>query len=462
MIARLLKSAAVAVLAVGLSPASAEDKPWRLDEALKTPDWLTVSGSQRTRYESLDGQFRAGGSGGDQLLTLRNILKVEAKFDKVRFVGELWDVRNYLADTGTTVGSGEANALEPVQAYVAVDIGDVFGEGSKTEILGGRFATNIGSRRLVGLNNFRMTTNAFTGVMSTTAFASGDQLIALYTLPQRRQPSARADRIDNKIELDDESFDQRFWGVHYTRKKFFGDVSGELFAFGLNERDDAGFNTANRDIVTPGGRLFSKSAAGKPDIEIEGGYQFGERRATTSASDTTDLDVKAAYLHAEAGYTFDAAWSPRVAFEYEYATGDKDPTDGEYNRFDGLFGPRRFDFGPTGIYGPLERANISSPGVRLEVTPSKRLDGFVFYRAVWLDEANDAFGQTRVIDPAGASGKFAAHQLEGRVRYWLVPKNVRLDIGGAYLINGEFLENAPNATGEGDTAYFYSDIEFTF
>lgn len=462
MIARLLSSAAIAAFSIGLSPAAAQDKPWRLDEALGTPDWLTVSGSQRTRYESLDGQFRAGGSGGDQLLTLRNILKIEAKFDKVRFVGELWDVRDYLADSGTTVGSGEANALEPVQAYVAVDIGDMFGDGSETEILGGRFATNIGSRRLVGLNNFRMTTNAFTGVMSTTTFASGDQLIALYTLPQRRQPGNRADRIDNKVEFDDESFDQQFWGVDYTRKKLFGAVSGEVFAFGLHERDDAGFNTANRDIVTSGGRLFSSPAPGKPDIEIEGGYQFGERRATTSASDVTDLDVKAAYLHGEIGYSFGAAWSPRIAFEYEYATGDKDPTDNAYNRFDGLYGPRRFDFGPTGIYGPLERSNLSSPGVRVEVAPSKRADAFAFYRAIWLDEAVDTFGQTGVRDPAGASGKFAGHQIEARFRYWLVPKNVRLDIGGAYLIAGEFLDTAPNATGEGDTAYFYSDIEFTF
>ncbi len=444
-------------------PAFAEDaKPFRIDEALKTPDWLTISGSQRTRYESLDGQFRAGGSGGDQLLSLRNILKVEAKFDNIRFVGELWDVRNYLADSGTTVGSGEANALEPVQAYVAVNVGDIFGEGSKTEILGGRFATNIGSRRLVGLNNFRMTTNAFTGVMSTTAFASGDQLIALYTLPQRRQPTNRADRIDNKIEFDDESFDQQFWGVHYTRKKLFGDLSGEFFIFGLKERDDTGFNTANREIFTPGARLFSKPTAGKVDVEFEGGYQFGERRASTSALDTTDLDVKAAYLHGEVGYSFDATWSPRIAFEYEYATGDKDPTDNEYNRFDGLFGPRRFDFGPTGIYGPLERSNLSSPGVRVEVAPSKRADAFAFYRAIWLDEAVDTFGQTGVRDPAGASGRFAGHQIEARFRYWLVPKNVRLDIGGAYLFAGEFLENAPNATGEGDTAYFYSDIEFTF
>lgn len=462
MIARFLTSTALTIAVAISNPALADDKPFRLDEALKTPDWLTISGSQRTRYESLDGQFRAGGNGGDQLLTLRTTLLVEAKFDAIRIGAEVFDVRTYLGDSGTAIGTGTTNPLEPVQAYIGVDLGDAFGEGSRTELLGGRFTLDLGSRRLVGRNNFRTTTNAFTGVRADWKSAGGDQLVAFYTLPQRRQPTARAALLDNDVEFDDESFAQQFWGVHYTRKKLFSDLSGELFVFGLYERDDGAFQTRNRDIVTPGARIFSSPKAGQFDVEFEGGYQFGDARSSSNAANTTDLDVKAYYVHAETGYTFDTAWAPRLAFEYDFATGDKDPTDGEYNRFDSLFGPRRPDFGPTGIYGPLERANINSPGVRLELKPSKRLDGFAFYRAVWLDEANDAFGQTRVVDQAGASGKFAAHQIEGRVRYWLVPKNVRLDIGGAYLINGGFLENAPNATGEGDTAYFYSDIEFAF
>ena len=48
------------------------------------------------------------------------------------------------------------------------------------------------------------------------------------------------------------------------------------------------------------------------------------------------------------------------------------------------------------------------------------------------------------------------------MRYWLVPQNVRLDIGAGLLLNGEFLDNAPNAAGAGGTKYLYTDIEFTF
>jgi hypothetical protein len=39
---------------------------------------------------------------------------------------------------------------------------------------------------------------------------------------------------------------------------------------------------------------------------------------------------------------------------------------------------------------------------------------------------------------------------------------VRLEAGAAELIEGEFLKNAPNRTGEGDTLYGYADITFSF
>ncbi len=47
------------------------------------------------------------------------------------------------------------------------------------------------------------------------------------------------------------------------------------------------------------------------------------------------------------------------------------------------------------------------------------------------------------------------HQLEGRVRHWIVPQLLRLDVGGALLLDGKFLKRAPNATGFGDTRYAY-------
>ena len=79
-----------------------------------------------------------------------------------------------------------------------------------------------------------------------------------------------------------------------------------------------------------------------------------------------------------------------------------------------------------------------------------------------MADENDRFDRGRRSDPAGQSGSFAGHYLQARARYWIVPKSVRLDFGGAALFEGEFLEDAPNATGNGDSVYGYADITWQF
>src|SRR3546814_13948098 len=73
------------------------------------------------------------------------------------------DSRAYDADRGSSAGNGDVNALELIQAYVGADLDDALGNGTDTKIDIGRFTMDLGSRRLVGQNNFRNTTNAFAG-----------------------------------------------------------------------------------------------------------------------------------------------------------------------------------------------------------------------------------------------------------------------------------------------------------
>ena len=55
----------------------------------------------------------------------------------------------------------------------------------------------------------------------------------------------------------------------------------------------------------------------------------------------------------------------------------------------------------------------------------------------------------------------AGHQIEARARYWIVPKATRLEFGFAKLLNGEFLDNAPNATGA-EPLFGYVEVTQTF
>lgn len=433
--------------------------PGTLQAAIGDPDDLKVSGSVRVRYEALDNQFRPNLDRSSDIVLLRTTLSAEYGSGPVRLGGEVMDSRAYATNAGGSAGTGEVNAMELVQAYLAFDLGDALGRGSNTSFQAGRFTMDLGSRRLVARNNFRNTTNAFTGFKAQYQSAAGMNLTAFYTLPLMRLPSGQADILDNKVEWDRESFDLTFWGGLLSAPLAHNGPTIEAYFYGLDEKDSPQMATRNRKLYTPGLRLIRKPRKGALDYEFEGAYQFGTIRASTAAS-AAKMDVSAYFVHAAVGYRFDAPWNPRVSLEYDRASGDG--SGAAYGRFDTLFGARRFDFGPTSIFGALGRANVSSPGVRLEVAPDKRWDGFVMYRAAWLDSATDSFSATAVRDTTGASGTFGGQQIEAQVRYWVLPGRLRLETGAATFINGHFLKNAPNASGNGDPLYGYAAATATF
>lgn len=47
-------------------------------------------------------------------------------------------------------------------------------------------------------------------------------------------------------------------------------------------------------------------------------------------------------------------------------------------------------------------------------------------------------------------------------RYWVVPKLLRLDTGGAVIINGRFLDDAPNANHYGNPLFGYVELTASF
>ena len=424
-------------------------------------DGFDLHGSVRLRLEGVDNQFRPNLPEDDALFTIRTALHLQHHAGPVTAGVEVLDVRAYFQRERTSVGTGEVNALEPLQAYLKADLGGFVAPGSNVTAQAGRFTIDLGSKRLVAGQTFRSTANSYTGARVDWTGAAKDKLTLFWVMPQTRLPNDADGIRDDEVELDRESTDQQFFGGSFTKAGIAGGGSLEVYAYRLHERDDARYPTRNRRLVTPGARLYRGPKAGATDFDLEATYQFGEARASSAASDTRDLNVSAYFVHAEVGHTFATAWSPRLSVVYDRGSGDRRNA-ASYNRFDTLFGSRRNDFGPLGLYGPIQRSNLNSPGVRVDVEPGENTDAFVAYRALWLDAARDSFGATEVRDRTGGSGRFAGQQIEGRVRHWLVPKTLRLDTGAAYLIKGSFLRNAPNAPSYGDTVYGYMDVIYEF
>lgn len=451
------RTLAIAILlALGAGRAAAADEPRpTLYGLLGSPDGWKISGSFRVRDEAVADQFRpAPAPQSDHLLSLRSTLFAEYDAASWRIGAEVFDSRGYAQRRNSSAGTTEVDALELSQAYVSVDAG-----GRDSTITAGRFTMDDGSRRLVARNQFRNTTNAFTGVRYDWKGQAG-ALRLFWVMPQVREPDGVQAIRDNDIRWDRESPDLQFYGGSYTWPRVLGG-SLEVYGYGLIERDSARVATRNRRLFTSGVRLYRALKAGQFDYEGEGIYQTGRERGSTRANDLTDLDVAAWFVHLEAGRSFVAPWSPRVAVQYDQASGDEGKA-GKFTRFDTLFGARRGDLGPTSLWGPVQRANLSSSSIRLEVTPDKRWDGFVAWRGLWLDNPRDSFASTGVRDITGRSGRHAGDQIEARVRYWVIPKAVRLEGGAAWLFKGRFLEAAPNAPKNGDSRYGYVDLTFTF
>jgi alginate export protein len=416
------------------------------------------SGSVRARYESLSGQSRAGFKADDELISFRTILDAEYDTGLWRFGAELYDSRAYLADADSAISTGEVDALEPSQLYVALDLDEPFGKGSAFGAQAGRFQMNVGSRRLISADDYRNTTNSNTGVRVDGKLAQGWAGSAWYVLPHLRLPDDIGSLLDNQISLDRETGKAVLWGALATSPRKLAGGALEAMYLKFKESDSPTRPTRDRDLNNWSLRWYRDAAPGSWDYEFETIVQGG--RARTGTGRTAPLrDVDANLWAARAGYSWQLPWKPRLAFEYNWVTGDTGPD--KIRRFDTLFGSRRNELAPSGLYNQIARANLDSSGFRLELTPSARSDFMATWKRLLLASRTDAFSGTGVRDASGNSGRYAGQQLDARARYWLIPKQLRFELDTVFLVKGRFLEQAPNAR-PGDTRFYSLNLTYSF
>ncbi|MGZ5009777.1 MAG: alginate export family protein [Methylobacter sp.] len=431
------------------------EKPaWNLHDTLGLPKWLAMSLEQRTRYETMDGTYKANGKGGDQQIPLQTDLWLQATLGSFRLGAEFLDARALNADSGSGVNNTHANQADFLQGYAAWDDQNVFYSGIGAEVTAGRQTLNFGSRRLVARNSFRNTINNFTGLNLRLLDYDNWQFNGFVTMPVIRYPTAATDILNETHQWDKEDTHTLFSGGFLELYNLGWGINTEMYLYHLTEGDSVRNPTRNRRYFTPGMRFYIKPAKSEFDFQLEAIGQFGTVRATTAATDGRDLQHQAWYQHADVGYTFDMPWSPRLGLEYDYASGDKNPNDNKDQRFDTLYGARRFDYGPTGIYGAFARTNINSPGYRINVSPRSDVQATLSHRIFWLASTKDSWTTAGLQDTTGRSGNFVGHQLDLSVR-WDFNSSLNFETGWTHLFKGSFAKNAPSAPNAQDIDYFY-------
>jgi hypothetical protein len=425
----------------------AEPRPPRLFDAFALPRWLAISIEHRQRYEAVAQDFRATTSGSPSGFALRTSAKVVATPGPFTLTLELLDA-HFFASEGTPINTSYVNPIDVLQARAGLRLRDVLVDGDTLDVDVGRRTIDFVNRRVIARNEFRNTINAFDGLELRWASAGGHEVRAFGVVPVLRRPSSAEALAAQDAELDATVFEAPLVALGYQSPALWSKLRADAYVVGYFEGDSVDAPSTNRRLVTPGLRLTRPRAAGELDLEVELILQVGRSRATSAKDDTTDLDHRAASIAAAVGYTFDLPATPRLSLIYDFASGDGDPKDAQQGRFDPLFGARRFDLGVTGLFGPLARANLNSPGVRLDVRGGTLVEAHVLYRLAWLASGTDTWVAAGIRDASGASGDFVGQLVDGRLRLHLQPRVVMLELGAAALARGRFATDAKGGRAE--------------
>ncbi len=415
--------------------------------ALHLPDWIDLGLENRTRFESYDHPWRASQAIGNGRTDAHIALRSRLRFGlggngPLRFLFEGQDSRSFLdKDPGDFRDATTVNEFDILQLFGSFTLHNVFGSGLRTDFHVGRMTMDFGSRRLIARNAFRNTVNSFDGFHWQISQGHAWRIRAFVVEPVLR----------DDVRLDQQHSALFFWGT-YLEHRIFPWFQVDAYYLGLNDTRVA--NVANhRTSSTFGGRLYKDPKPGEPDYEIETTWQIGTRGGTDHFAHLQHLDL---------GYTFNVPWTPRLLCSVDYASGDRQSGDNQNEGFDSLFGARRWEYGPTGTWGPFARTNLISPGWRVVITPTKDWIVQVKHRAWYLARSRDFFGNNGLRDDTGQAGTSLGHDVELQAQ-WAVTSNLDFDVGyvhwfkGSYFNNPTILTQMP-AGGNKDSDYFYASM----
>lgn len=294
----------------------------------------------------------------------------------------------------------------------------------------GRQALGFGDERLVGpleWLNFSRTFDAVT-LRHTSRLWSIDAFTASVVHPERS-------RFNRSDWLDPDSRNQSFSGLYFS-SRFLPFQATDLYAFHLHEAHGT-------DFATTGFRL-----KGDPlhlngwDYTIEATAQFGNLNGHSLA---------AAAHHLEGGYQWtQSPWKPRLALEYSFGSGDRNPSDNRITTFQNLF-PTNHP--PYGLMDLFSWQNQHNAVIRLAAHPHPKIKTTLDLHAFWLASTADAWyranGTSKVRTPDPDARRFAGSELDFTASLKINP-HADLLAGYSHFFAGSYLAD----TGAHDDANF--------
>ncbi len=439
-------------------------------DAFKDITWLDIGLEHRTRYEWRNNDIRRIEGGEDNPIFLRHRAWIGIKeiLDPFRFAVEFQDSR--VVNNKHVPTDQERDVYDLLNAYGELYFKKGLGVDDRNQdrpirFRVGRMAYETTDRRFIARNEWRNTTNAFEGFRLNLGRETNDWELDLFGMQPVRRLQTKFDEANDHLW---------FFGIIGHWRKWSDIVTLQPYYMGQKQTADPnGFTATNRldrEIHMPGFRAYGK-VGNLFDYDISYNHQLGYNG---------NLQQNAQGYTIEAGKTFDHPWKPRLMGFYGYASGDRNPNDGEDNRFDRFFGFAR----PWSADHYVIYENLKAPKIRFDLQPMQKLGFELTYAWYFLASKRDRMFDilngnisNTVQDPGfnrdrtGQSGDFAGHSFEGRIRYQVTPK-VNTVLGYTHFTAEDFVKNriaaSPSCTGghahpcvdhrSGDTDFLYFEV----
>lgn len=400
------------------------------------PAWLRFSGEIRLRGDGMLGDFFMPDTDDANLLTrLRLNMQIKAT-SWMNFYFQAQDARLIGPAHTASLPTLQRDTMDLRLGYV-----ELGGEQESASLRLGRQELAFGEERLIGPANWLNTPRSFDAASATFRFG-GIRLDAFTA---------------SVVKIHDGQFNEvtpgnYISGLYSSFSKLVPKAKVEPYFFW---RRQSGLVTETKqpgisNFGTLGFRWVGKSVL-NTDYDVEMAKQAG-----SLGSDT----IAAWAGHWLMGYTLAGKpLTPRFVAEYNYASGDHNPTDGKRGTFDQLFASAHDLYGLTDQVG---WKNIRHVRGGVELKPKVNWTVSSKYSSYWLADPHDAlYNAANIVvarSPKGLAGSYVGQELD-----FLLSRKYKdgptLSGGIGHLFPGTFLKNT--TPGNGYT-FPYASVTYAF
>jgi len=381
------------------------------------PSWLRVRGEFRERFEGFDSLGFIDGRDDYYALSRVRLNATITPSKSLSFQANVQDAR--VADK--TVGPTTAPFRGPFDLRTA--FADVGSAKAPVAFRLGRQELAFGEQRLLGhlawVNTGR-TWDAARVILRSKAFQAdvfGASLVR--SLPDEFDKSGNGNRLA---------------GVYATTGALVPKATVEPFVF---YRRDVNLRSELATVGTLHQTTIGTRVAGKLPARLDYGIEMAMQRGSLAAD---SIDAWAG--HWQMRESLPGAGSVKLIAEYNFASGDTNPTDGTRSTFDQLY-PTGHD--KLGLGNQVGWRNVRHVREGVEFTPIKATPISVSYHSWWLANTNDALyaasGAAIARVAGGAASAHVGQEIDMQVSRALTPQ-IQMTAGYAHLFTGAFLEQA--------------------